>query len=224
MIQQILRMASENDIDLHVIARRDVPNGRLTEPDEGSAPERSAKAASAAAFAATCMQRFRWASALAATWVPSEVLGHGQRVGRAVRLAQGEDGLIDDVLVRAIADAAVDGPRHAGLLADLGHPGRFHVDGAEPALQNRSPDVVVVEQSVGRHEATGGLPRWNRVGSVFRAVGIELHPARDEERADRERGVEPTGDPDDHHVIEPGRRQRRTGGITRQGRSHADGE
>ena len=28
VIQQILRMASENDIDLHVIARRDEPNGR----------------------------------------------------------------------------------------------------------------------------------------------------------------------------------------------------
>ncbi len=35
VIQQILRMASENDIDLHVIARRDDANGRLTEPDEG---------------------------------------------------------------------------------------------------------------------------------------------------------------------------------------------
>ena len=29
VIQQILRMASENDIDLHVIARRDEPDGRL---------------------------------------------------------------------------------------------------------------------------------------------------------------------------------------------------
>ncbi len=34
VIQQILRMASENDIDLHVIARRDVPDERLTEPEE----------------------------------------------------------------------------------------------------------------------------------------------------------------------------------------------
>ncbi|MGO9206909.1 MAG: universal stress protein [Candidatus Limnocylindrales bacterium] len=35
VIQQILRMASENDIDLHVIARRDVTNGRLAEPEDG---------------------------------------------------------------------------------------------------------------------------------------------------------------------------------------------
>jgi two-component system sensor histidine kinase KdpD len=35
VIQQILRMASENDIDLHVIARRDVPNGRPVADDEG---------------------------------------------------------------------------------------------------------------------------------------------------------------------------------------------
>jgi len=35
VIQQILRMASENDIDLHVIARRDAPDDRLSEPDEG---------------------------------------------------------------------------------------------------------------------------------------------------------------------------------------------
>jgi two-component system sensor histidine kinase KdpD len=35
VIQQILRMASENDIDLHVIARRDDANGRLVEPDDG---------------------------------------------------------------------------------------------------------------------------------------------------------------------------------------------
>ncbi|MGA2930583.1 MAG: universal stress protein [Acidimicrobiales bacterium] len=35
VIQQILRMASENDIDLHVIARRDVTNERLAEPEEG---------------------------------------------------------------------------------------------------------------------------------------------------------------------------------------------
>ena len=31
VIQQILRMASENDIDLHVIARRDEPNGRAAD-------------------------------------------------------------------------------------------------------------------------------------------------------------------------------------------------
>jgi two-component system sensor histidine kinase KdpD len=35
VIQQILRMASENDIDLHVIARRDVSDERLVEPEEG---------------------------------------------------------------------------------------------------------------------------------------------------------------------------------------------
>ena len=35
VIQQILRMASENDIDLHVIARRNVPNGHLAADDEG---------------------------------------------------------------------------------------------------------------------------------------------------------------------------------------------
>ena len=35
VVQQILRMASENDIDLHVIARRDDTKGRLTEDDEG---------------------------------------------------------------------------------------------------------------------------------------------------------------------------------------------
>ncbi len=35
VIQQILRMASENDIDLHVIARRDGSDERLSEPEEG---------------------------------------------------------------------------------------------------------------------------------------------------------------------------------------------
>jgi two-component system, OmpR family, sensor histidine kinase KdpD len=35
VIQQILRMASENDIDLHVIARRDDANGRLPAEDDG---------------------------------------------------------------------------------------------------------------------------------------------------------------------------------------------
>jgi len=35
VIQQILRMASENDIDLHVIARRDEPEGRLAESEDG---------------------------------------------------------------------------------------------------------------------------------------------------------------------------------------------
>ena len=35
VVQQILRMASENDIDLHVIARRDETKGRLPEDDEG---------------------------------------------------------------------------------------------------------------------------------------------------------------------------------------------
>jgi two-component system sensor histidine kinase KdpD len=35
VIQQILRMASENDIDLHVIARRDVSSERLAEPEDG---------------------------------------------------------------------------------------------------------------------------------------------------------------------------------------------
>ena len=34
VVQQILRMASENDIDLHVIARRDETKGRLPEDDE----------------------------------------------------------------------------------------------------------------------------------------------------------------------------------------------
>jgi two-component system sensor histidine kinase KdpD len=35
VIQQILRMASENDIDLHVIARRDAPNGGAVADDAG---------------------------------------------------------------------------------------------------------------------------------------------------------------------------------------------
>jgi two-component system sensor histidine kinase KdpD len=35
VIQQILRMASENDIDLHVIARRDESDGRLAESEDG---------------------------------------------------------------------------------------------------------------------------------------------------------------------------------------------
>ena len=35
VIQQILRMASENDIDLHVIARRDEAEGRLAESEDG---------------------------------------------------------------------------------------------------------------------------------------------------------------------------------------------
>ena len=34
VIQQILRMASENDIDLHVIARRNAPNDRLAADEE----------------------------------------------------------------------------------------------------------------------------------------------------------------------------------------------
>ncbi len=34
VIQQILRMASDNDIDVHVIARRDDGNGRLAAPEE----------------------------------------------------------------------------------------------------------------------------------------------------------------------------------------------
>ena len=45
-------------------------------------------------------------------------------------------------------------------------------------------------------------------GLVLGAVGIELHPGRDEERADGQRRVEPAGDPDDHHVIDRPRRQR----------------
>ncbi len=35
VIQQVLRMASENDIDLHVIARRDEPDGRLAAEEMG---------------------------------------------------------------------------------------------------------------------------------------------------------------------------------------------
>jgi two-component system sensor histidine kinase KdpD len=35
VIQQILRMASDNDIDVHVIARRDESNGRPPAPDDG---------------------------------------------------------------------------------------------------------------------------------------------------------------------------------------------
>ena len=35
VIQQVLRMASENDIDVHVIARRDENIGRLADPDDG---------------------------------------------------------------------------------------------------------------------------------------------------------------------------------------------
>jgi two-component system sensor histidine kinase KdpD len=35
VIQTILRLASDNDIDLHVIARRDVPNERLSESEDG---------------------------------------------------------------------------------------------------------------------------------------------------------------------------------------------
>ena len=35
VIQQVLRMASENDIDVHVIARRDEQIGRLADPEDG---------------------------------------------------------------------------------------------------------------------------------------------------------------------------------------------
>ncbi|HEY6428124.1 MAG TPA: universal stress protein [Acidimicrobiales bacterium] len=35
VIQQVLRMASDNDIDVHVIARRDENIGRLTDPEDG---------------------------------------------------------------------------------------------------------------------------------------------------------------------------------------------
>jgi hypothetical protein len=35
VIQAILRMASENDIDVHVIARRDVPEDRPAADDDG---------------------------------------------------------------------------------------------------------------------------------------------------------------------------------------------
>ena len=81
VIQQLLRMASENDIDVHVIARRDVANGRPPAEDDGRSTSgrsavavprqvrgrccRSSRAASAASEAAACMHLFRWASALA---------------------------------------------------------------------------------------------------------------------------------------------------------------
>ncbi len=35
VVQQILRMASDNDIDVHVIARRHEPNGRPAADDDG---------------------------------------------------------------------------------------------------------------------------------------------------------------------------------------------
>ena len=65
VIQTILRMASENDIDVHVIARRDDGNDRQLAEDDGWDAARSAKAASAANWADTCMHRLRWANALA---------------------------------------------------------------------------------------------------------------------------------------------------------------
>ena len=65
VVQQILRMASENDIDLHVIARRQEARDRPTCRRGRLAPDRSAKAASAAVRAASCMHLLRCASALA---------------------------------------------------------------------------------------------------------------------------------------------------------------
>ena len=66
VVQQILRMASENDIDLHVIARRQEAEGIARPCRRGRlAADRSAKAASAAVRAASCMHLLRCASALA---------------------------------------------------------------------------------------------------------------------------------------------------------------
>ena len=67
VVQQILRMASENDIDLHVIARRrprkDRPAARTQHLIRSPTDRRTPR--SAAVRAASCMQRLRCARALA---------------------------------------------------------------------------------------------------------------------------------------------------------------
>ena len=65
VVQQILRMASENDIDLHVIARRRSERIARRPTTLARRSDRSAKAASAAVRAASCMHLLRCASALA---------------------------------------------------------------------------------------------------------------------------------------------------------------
>ena len=137
VIQQILRMASENDIDLHVIARRDEPNGR---PADGrratglAAADRSAKAR----VARPRRRRRLHASVevrqrLGPPGVAGQVLGQRDGVGRPVGLAQREDGLVDDVLVGPVADAAVDRP------VDAGRPRRPRPRPPPPCRRRRSP-------------------------------------------------------------------------------------
>ena len=154
VIQQILRMASENDIDLHVIARREPSNVArrwrrrrrlgLQQIDDCGLCRRGRRQLHALVEVG---------ERLGPAWVPGEIFGHGNGIGRSVSLAQREDGLVHDVLVRPVADATVDGPIDPFGLADFGHAGRLHVDGTEATLDHRPPDVVVVQEAVGRHRA-----------------------------------------------------------------------
>ena len=122
------------------------------------------------------MQRLRCASALARRGSRARY-GDRDQVGAAVGLAQPEHGLIDDALIGSVADAAVDRPVDAGFLADLGDTGRLHVDRTETPLEDRPPDVLVVEQPFGGHQTPGGCPWRDRTGHVLGPVGVQLHPA-----------------------------------------------
>ncbi len=221
VIQQILRMASENDIDLHVIARRDdaewspCRRGRgLASREIGESGVRRRARCQLHALVEVCQ-------CLGPAGVPGEVLGHRHRVGRAVGLAQGKDGLVHDVLIGSVADAAIDRPGDTGRFARLGHSGRFHVDGAESPLEDGAPDVVIVEEPVGGHESARGLPRGDRMGVEDGSVGIELHSFGNHERAHGECRVEPPGDPDHHDMVDRAGRQCSASCFGGQGRAHA---
>src|SRR5215469_18613480 len=134
--------------------------------------------------------------------VAGQVLGDRDRIGRPVRLAQPEHRLVHDVLVRAVADAAVDRPGDPGVLADLGDTGGLHVHGAEAAFEDRFPDGVVVEEAVGRHEAALYRAARERVCAVLWTVGVELHARGYLQRTHRQRRIETAGNADDHDVVD----------------------
>ena len=169
VIQTLLRMASDNDIDVHVIARRDdaaaVVERRTTTVSQK--PRDRREAASAARRAACLHATVEVGESLGPARVAGQVLGHRDRVGGAVWLAQPEHGLVDDALVRSVTDAAIDRPVDAGFLADLGHAGRLHVDRAEALLEDGSPDFLVVEEPVGRHQAPRRLSEAGSDGCAY---------------------------------------------------------
>ena len=203
VIQQILRMASENDIDLHVIARREdakerTARGRRRRLGGRQIGEGGARRRARRELHALVEVRQR----LGAPRIPGQVFGDREGVRRSVGFAQGEDGLVHDVLVGTVADAAVHRPVDARLVAHLGHSGRLHVDGADSSFDESAPHVVVVEEPVSGHEDTLASPRRNRVRAVHGPVGIELDACGYHQRPDGEFGVEAAGDPDHHDVVD----------------------